>query len=91
MYASPTEFPLCTQDQPTNRALLPSLCQCLDRTNAVEDSLSRFALEGFLRNTRPEWLGVMESATLWASHRTLWADVRIVSSILRSSTRGLKP
>ncbi|KWU46417.1 DNase I-like protein [Rhodotorula sp. JG-1b] len=48
--------------------------QCLDRTNAVEDSLSRFALEGFLRNTRPEWLGVMESATLCASHRTLWAD-----------------
>ncbi|GAA5989221.1 hypothetical protein JCM10908_001213 [Rhodotorula pacifica] len=47
---------------------------CLDRTNAVEDSLSRFALEGFLRDTRPEWLGVMESASLWASHRTLWAD-----------------
>ncbi|GAA5860538.1 hypothetical protein JCM3774_006201 [Rhodotorula dairenensis] len=47
---------------------------CLDRTNAVEDSLSRFALEGFLRNTRPEWLDAIQSASLWACHRTLWAD-----------------
>ncbi|BGP54025.1 Inositol-1,4,5-trisphosphate 5-phosphatase 1 [Rhodotorula sphaerocarpa] len=52
----------------------PSLRQCLDRTNAVEDCLSRFALESFLKNIRPEWLGVLESASLWGSHRTLWAD-----------------
>lgn len=49
--------------------------QCLDRTNAVEDSLSRFALEDFLRNTQPSWLGVTESAALWSSHRMLFADV----------------
>ncbi|GAA5914549.1 hypothetical protein JCM8208_001200 [Rhodotorula glutinis] len=47
---------------------------CLDRTNAVEDSLSRFALEDFLRSTQPTWLGASESASLWSSHRVLWAD-----------------
>ncbi|BGP30041.1 Inositol-1,4,5-trisphosphate 5-phosphatase 1 [Rhodotorula toruloides] len=46
---------------------------CLDRTNAVEDSLSRFAIEAFLRNTQPGWLG-SDAAQLWASHRVLWAD-----------------
>ncbi|GAA6051835.1 hypothetical protein JCM3770_005490 [Rhodotorula araucariae] len=54
---------------------VPSLsAQCLDRTNAVEDSLSRFALEDFLRSTQPHLLGVAESAALWARHRVLWAD-----------------
>ncbi|GAA5845709.1 hypothetical protein JCM9279_006079 [Rhodotorula babjevae] len=48
--------------------------KCLDRTNAVEDSLSRFALEDFLRSTQPTWLGSSESASLWSSHRVLWAD-----------------
>ncbi|GAA6037102.1 hypothetical protein JCM8097_008735 [Rhodosporidiobolus ruineniae] len=45
---------------------------CLDRTNAVEDSLSRFALEEFLRNTQDRWAG--SDTALWASHRVLWAD-----------------
>lgn len=63
-----------TQIMSQNGVFRTNCKDCLDRTNAVEDSLSRFALEGFLRNTRPDWLGVMESATLWASHRTLWAD-----------------
>ncbi|GAA5938180.1 hypothetical protein JCM3775_002909 [Rhodotorula graminis] len=48
--------------------------ECLDRTNAVEDSLSRFALEDFLRSTQPTWLGSSESTSLWSSHRVLWAD-----------------
>ncbi|BGP37915.1 Inositol-1,4,5-trisphosphate 5-phosphatase 1 [Rhodotorula kratochvilovae] len=47
---------------------------CLDRTNAVEDSLSRFALEDFLRSTQPHLLGPSAAAALWASHRVLWAD-----------------
>ncbi|GAA5910570.1 hypothetical protein JCM5296_002953 [Sporobolomyces johnsonii] len=45
---------------------------CLDRTNAVQDSLSRFALEDFIRNTQPAWAG--SQGALWSSHRTLWAD-----------------
>ncbi|GAA5965786.1 hypothetical protein JCM21900_004989 [Sporobolomyces salmonicolor] len=45
---------------------------CLDRTNAVQDSLSRFALEEFIRNTQPVWAS--SQSALWASHRTLWAD-----------------
>ncbi|GAA5968165.1 hypothetical protein JCM11641_003755 [Rhodosporidiobolus odoratus] len=45
---------------------------CLDRTNAVEDFLSRFALESFLRNTQDRWAGT--DTALWASHRVLWAD-----------------
>ncbi|GAA5830258.1 hypothetical protein JCM11251_001286 [Rhodosporidiobolus azoricus] len=45
---------------------------CLDRTNAVSDSLSSFALRHFLQNTQPTYAG--SDTALWASHRVLWAD-----------------
>ncbi|BGP22785.1 inositolor phosphatidylinositol phosphatase [Rhodotorula toruloides] len=58
----------------TQKGVFRTNCKdCLDRTNAVEDSLSRFAIEDFLRNTQPGWLG-SDAAQLWASHRVLWAD-----------------
>lgn len=61
---------------PRQTVLMPiSSPDCLDRTNAVEDSLSRAALESFLQNTQPNYLG--SDAALWASHRVLWADVRL--------------
>ncbi|GAA5931421.1 uncharacterized protein JCM15063_001462 [Sporobolomyces koalae] len=46
---------------------------CLDRTNAVQDSLSAFALSSFVRNTTDPTLAGLD-ASLWAAHRTLWAD-----------------
>ncbi|GAA5878352.1 hypothetical protein JCM16303_002744 [Sporobolomyces ruberrimus] len=46
---------------------------CLDRTNAVQDSLSSFALASFIRNTTDPSLAGLD-ASLWAAHRTLWAD-----------------
>ncbi|GAA6009081.1 hypothetical protein JCM10207_004086 [Rhodosporidiobolus poonsookiae] len=45
---------------------------CLDRTNATQDSLSHYALSHFLQNTQPSWAG--SDTALWASHRVLWAD-----------------
>lgn len=45
---------------------------CLDRTNVVEDTLSRFALEDFIRNTNPGWTS--SDASLWGAHRILWAE-----------------
>lgn len=46
---------------------------CLDRTNFVQDILSRLALESFFRNTQADW-GYSE-ANLWSAHRTLFAEV----------------
>ncbi|GAA5957595.1 hypothetical protein JCM3765_001449 [Sporobolomyces pararoseus] len=46
---------------------------CKDRTNAVQDSLSSFALSSFIRNTADPTLAGLD-ASLWAAHRTLWAD-----------------
>ena len=47
---------------------------CLDRTNVVEDVLSKFALEEFLRNSAgPSWSGF--DLSLWAAHRVLFAEV----------------
>ncbi|GAA6012488.1 hypothetical protein JCM11491_004347 [Sporobolomyces phaffii] len=46
---------------------------CLDRTNAVQDSLSAFALASFIRNTTDPTLAGLD-ASLWAGHRSLWAD-----------------
>lgn len=47
---------------------------CLDRTNVVEDILSRFALEEFLRNSaEPSWSGY--DTSLWAAHRVMFAEV----------------
>lgn len=44
---------------------------CLDRTNFVEDILSRTALEDYFMQLRPEW---KQSAALWNCHRELWAE-----------------
>jgi len=53
---------------------------CLDRTNVVEDVLSRFALEEFIRSTGgPTWSG--SDLALWAAHRVMFAEVS------RQSTR----
>ncbi|KAF9006532.1 DNase I-like protein [Cyathus striatus] len=44
---------------------------CLDRTNFVQDILSRTTLEQYLQLVRREWL---PSNTLWTYHRELWAE-----------------
>ncbi|PVF99952.1 DNase I-like protein [Serendipita vermifera] len=44
---------------------------CLDRTNFVQDILSRTALEDYFMQVRPEW---RQSTALWGYHRELWAE-----------------
>ncbi|KAI0796871.1 DNase I-like protein [Abortiporus biennis] len=44
---------------------------CLDRTNFVQDILSRTMLEQYLTLIRLEWL---HSNILWSYHRELWAE-----------------
>ncbi|KAG5648880.1 hypothetical protein DXG03_000229 [Asterophora parasitica] len=44
---------------------------CLDRTNFVQDILSRTTLEQYLLLVRREWV---QSNTLWSHHRELWAE-----------------
>ncbi|KAF8165492.1 inositol polyphosphate phosphatase [Crassisporium funariophilum] len=44
---------------------------CLDRTNFVQDILSRTTLEQYLALVRREWI---QSNTLWTHHRELWAE-----------------
>ncbi|KAI9456718.1 SacI homology domain-containing protein [Boletus coccyginus] len=44
---------------------------CLDRTNFVQDILSRKAIEQFLGLVHREWL---QANALWAHHRELWAE-----------------
>ncbi|GLB34014.1 putative inositol polyphosphate phosphatase, catalytic domain homologues [Lyophyllum shimeji] len=44
---------------------------CLDRTNFVQDILSRTTLEQYLLLVRREWV---QSNTLWSYHRELWAE-----------------
>lgn len=56
-----------------------SLCGCatffipysLDRTNFVQDILSRTSLEQYLLLVRREWV---HSNSLWTYHRELWAE-----------------
>lgn len=43
----------------------------LDRTNFIQDILSRNALEQYLLLVRREWV---HSTTLWSHHRELWAE-----------------
>lgn len=43
----------------------------LDRTNFIQDILSRTSLEQYLFSVRREWLG---SNSLWTNHRELWAE-----------------
>ncbi|KAH9850742.1 DNase I-like protein [Lenzites betulinus] len=44
---------------------------CLDRTNFVQDILSRTALEQYLQHIRREWI---HSGSLWTNHGELWAE-----------------
>lgn len=44
---------------------------CLDRTNFVQDILSRTSLEQYLVLVRREWV---HSNSLWSYHRELWAE-----------------
>ncbi|CAK5262838.1 unnamed protein product [Mycena citricolor] len=44
---------------------------CLDRTNFIQEILSRGTLEQYLLLVRREWL---HSNTLWTHHRELWGD-----------------
>jgi len=43
----------------------------LDRTNFVQDILSRTTLEQYLLLVRREWI---QSNSLWSYHRELWAE-----------------
>jgi hypothetical protein len=43
----------------------------LDRTNFVQDILSREALEQYLGLVHREWL---QAGALWMHHRELWAE-----------------
>lgn len=54
--------------QPSNAEA--SSCS-LDRTNFVQDILSRTSLEQHLFLVRREWIG---SGSLWTNHRELWAE-----------------
>jgi synaptojanin len=44
---------------------------CLDRTNFVQDILSRTALEQCLTLIHREWI---HSSSIWSYHRELWAE-----------------
>ncbi|KIY47483.1 DNase I-like protein [Fistulina hepatica ATCC 64428] len=44
---------------------------CLDRTNFVQDIISRLITEQYLFMTRREWL---HAHALWSHHRELWAE-----------------
>ena len=46
-------------------------CPSFDRTNFIQDILSRTTLEQFLYLVRREWL---HSVALWSYHRELWAE-----------------
>jgi hypothetical protein len=43
----------------------------LDRTNVVQDILSRITLEQYLLLVRREWI---QSNAIWSYHRELWAE-----------------
>ncbi|KAF7355511.1 Inositol polyphosphate phosphatase [Mycena sanguinolenta] len=44
---------------------------CLDRTNFVQDIMSRMTLEQYILLVRREWI---HSNSLWTHHRELWAE-----------------
>ncbi|KAG8756095.1 inositol polyphosphate 5-phosphatase, partial [Ceratobasidium sp. 428] len=44
---------------------------CLDRTNFVQDILSKLNLEFYLRTVHREWVS---STLIWSNHRELWAE-----------------
>lgn len=60
-------FPLSLAHTPRSQFGVYSL----DRTNFVQDILSRLTLEQYLLLVRREWL---QSNSLWSYHRELWAE-----------------
>ncbi|KIJ37381.1 hypothetical protein M422DRAFT_211433 [Sphaerobolus stellatus SS14] len=44
---------------------------CLDRTNFIQDILSKYMLEQYLRGINDQWA---TSFSLWTSHREMWAE-----------------
>ncbi|KAJ3775474.1 inositol polyphosphate phosphatase [Lentinula raphanica] len=69
-------FTMCdtsSNDLITNqRGIFRTNClDCLDRTNFVQDILSRTTLEQYLLLVRREWI---HANTLWLHHRELWAE-----------------
>ncbi|KAJ1308885.1 hypothetical protein OPQ81_004572 [Rhizoctonia solani] len=44
---------------------------CLDRTNFIQDIISKLNLEHYLRTVHREWVS---SGSLWSFHRELWAE-----------------
>ncbi|RXW21953.1 hypothetical protein EST38_g3922 [Candolleomyces aberdarensis] len=59
---------------------------CLDRTNFVQDILSRTTLDEYLSLVRREW---RVSNTLWNHHRELWAENGDALSKLYAGTGAL--
>ncbi|KAA1124794.1 inositol polyphosphate 5-phosphatase [Puccinia graminis f. sp. tritici] len=59
---------------------------CLDRTNVIQEMLSRMAVEAFLSATHPH---LLRSDYLWNCHRTLWADNGDVLSKIYAGTGAL--
>lgn len=59
---------------------------CLDRTNFVQDILSRTTLDEYLSLVRREW---RLSTTLWNHHRELWAENGDALSRLYAGTGAL--
>ncbi|KAJ3993489.1 SacI homology domain-containing protein, partial [Lentinula boryana] len=56
----------------SQRGIFRTNClDCLDRTNFVQDILSRTTLEQYLMLIRREWI---HSNPLWLHHRELWAE-----------------
>ncbi|KAG8218684.1 DNase I-like protein [Butyriboletus roseoflavus] len=58
---------------------------CLDRTNFVQDILSRKAIEQFLGLVHREWL---QASAFWTHHRELWAENGVLSDATKSVSRA---
>lgn len=59
---------------------------CLDRTNFIQDIISRTTLEQFLLNINQSWVN---SGGLWTSHRELWAESGDALSKIYAGTGAL--
>ncbi|MBW0467869.1 hypothetical protein O181_007584 [Austropuccinia psidii MF-1] len=59
---------------------------CLDRTNVVQEMLSKMVVEIFLSTTSPH---LLRSDHLWNCHRSLWADNGNVLSKIYAGTGAL--
>ncbi|KZW04268.1 inositol polyphosphate phosphatase [Exidia glandulosa HHB12029] len=59
---------------------------CLDRTNFVQDIVSKSVLEQYFLQTRPEWAS---AHSVWAYHRELWAESGDALSRIYAGTGAL--